>query len=448
MKVTKYTTLAFTMAGCLLLSSCDSFLDIQPVGKVIPNTLSEYRSLLTKAYQQPFNDKAICDMRTNDVIIKDDNHEQGVYGEIERWNDGSFKTSTYSFNWEVYYSIIYYANAIIDNKSKIKEGSREEIDQLVGEAYFLRGYIHFILVNLYGEPYGKKGAPQKKAIPLKLDLDLEAIPTRNTVEEIYTAILDDIAKARTLINKETWEERYLYRFSVIAADAFASRVHLYMGKWEEAYAEAENALAKKSSLENLNEADSKMPNEYQSVEIINAYEQIQSSSTQRACWAGEELRKTYDTANDLRLKKYFGEPNKDGKYSIAKADGSSKYRCSFRTGEVYLNAAEAAARLNKLPEARKRLLQLMEKRYTPEGYAQKKKALDGMQLDELIKEILDERARELAFEGHRWFDLRRTTRPKMEKTLENKKFVLQQDDPRYTLRLPVSATEANPGLLN
>src|SRR3712207_1077341 len=124
----------------------------------------------------------------------------------------------------------------------------------------------------------------------------------------------------TTLFRSTWEERYLYRFSVIAADAFASRVHLYMGKWGEAYAEAENALAKKSSLENLNEADSKMPNEYQSVEIINAYEQIQSSSTQRACWAGEELRKTYDTANDLRLKKYFGEPNKDGKYSIAKAE--------------------------------------------------------------------------------------------------------------------------------
>jgi len=33
--------------GSILLSSCDSYLDIQPVGQVIPTTLTEYRALLT-----------------------------------------------------------------------------------------------------------------------------------------------------------------------------------------------------------------------------------------------------------------------------------------------------------------------------------------------------------------------------------------------------------------
>ena len=81
-------------------------------------------------------------------------------------------------------------------------------------------------------------------------------------------------------------------------------------------------------------------------------------------------------------------------------------------------------------------------------YAEKKKAVDAMNQADLIKEILEERALELAFEGHRWFDLRRTTRPRIEKILNGQAYLLEQDDSRYTLRIPQSAIAANPGLLN
>ena len=54
-----------------------------------------------------------------------------------------------------------------------------------------------------------------------------------------------------------------------------------------------------------------------------------------------------------------------------------------------------------------------------------------MSQEKLITEILKERARELAFEGHRWFDLRRTTRPEIKKEIEDVTYTLVQDDSRY-----------------
>ena len=90
---------------------------------------------------------------------------------------------------------------MIDKKDEMAEGSQDDINQLVGEAYLMRAYMHFLLVNLYGMPYTKEGAPETKAVPLKWDLDLEKLPSRATVEKLYEAVLSDIKSARGLMNK-------------------------------------------------------------------------------------------------------------------------------------------------------------------------------------------------------------------------------------------------------
>lgn len=439
------------LAGCLFsLSACDSYLDIQPVGKVIPNTLEDYRTLLTTAYDKKMSDRGVCELRTDAAFVSTgSSYDVNIYQDIETWNDVNPGTSTRQFGWSDYYSNIYYANAIISKQNDIADGSLEDVNQLVGEAYMMRGYMHFLLVNLYGEPYTKAEGPESKAVPLKWDMDLEGTPERVTVKEIYDAVLSDIESAKKLMNKEIWETQYIYRFSLLAAEALESRVYLYMGEWEKAYKAAEQVLQAKADLVDLNISDGetlKLPGEFDSKEMINAYEIICGESNAPSIKVVPAFLERYEKEKDLRRETYFSQ-NNDGNY-ISVRGGKSQYKCSFRTGELYLNAAEAAARLGKLPEARKRLLQLVKNRYTPAGYEEKVKVIKVMGQEELVKEISDERIRELAFEGHYWFDLRRTSRPKIEKKIDGKSYMLEENDSRYTLRIPQDAIDANPKLQN
>ena len=236
------------------------------------------------------------------------------------------------------------------------------------------------------------------------------------------------------------------RFSVLAVDALQSRVSLYMGEWQKCLESAEAVLAKKSVLVDMNEASFVLPNHFESVETITALEQVMSSVVNNAAWAPASFLTIYQEG-DRRLAAYFAAPDENGNRKSSKG-GKRDYSCTFRVGELYLNAAEAAARLDKLPQARTRLLELMQKRYTPVAYVEKKNAVNTMDKDALIGEILNERARELAFEGHRWFDLRRTTRPRIVKVLQGETYILEQDDPRYTIPIPKDAIAANPGLAN
>lgn len=349
-----------------------------------------------------------------DEMFVSNKNDQDKYGAIERWEGTTTSTTTVSFDWANYYEVLFFANFIIEHHDEINEGSQNEIAQLTGEAYLMRAYMHFILVNLHGQPYTKPGAPATKSIPLKLDTDLEKQLFRNTVSEVYTSILDDLKSAEALLNVEKWDDIALsYRFTKVCVPAIRSRVYLYMGDWQNAYAQAEEALKTKNVLEDFKADGFKLPNQYQSVEAINALEYTINNNYQNAVSVLPSFLVMYQEG-DLRKDAYFAQADKDGNRK-SKKGGSSEFRCTIRTGELYLNSAEAAAQSDNLSEARKRLLQLMEKRYTAEAYAKKKASVEGLGKEELIKEILNERARELAFEGHRWFDLRRTTRPRIEK---------------------------------
>jgi len=116
---------------------------------------------------------------------------------------------------------------------------------------------------------------------------------------------------------------------------------------------------------------------------------------------------------------------------------------------LYLILAECEANLNQnLPKAKEYLNTLKQNRLEAEFYASEEIRINAMNQAELITEIAEERCRELAFEGHRWYDLRRTTQQSLTHTFGGETEVLEEGDPRYTLRFPQEAVDNNPNLNN
>ena len=89
---------------------------------------------------------------------------------------------------------------------------------------------------------------------------------------------------------------------------------------------------------------------------------------------------------------------------------------------------------------------LKAKRRKPEAMETQRTMVGAMDAEQLRTEIADERARELIGEGHRWMDLRRTTRPAIVKTYKVRSYTLYANDARYTLPFPQSAIDSNPEL--
>jgi starch-binding outer membrane protein, SusD/RagB family len=109
--------------------------------------------------------------------------------------------------------------------------------------------------------------------------------------------------------------------------------------------------------------------------------------------------------------------------------------------EMYLIRAEARAKLNNLTGSRNDLNVLRDRAKAP--------AITSASQSQLIQLIEDERRFELAFEGHRWYDLVRTSRAKtvMSAFSSNWKdaYELWPIPQREILNNPALAENQNPG---
>ncbi len=135
--------------------------------------------------------------------------------------------------WLRSYAAINTCNNVLSALEVVKTEDRARVE---GEALFIRGMVYFELVRFYAKPYQQSGNNSQDGVPIVLTptrgISEKDIVARNSVEEVYTQVLDDLSKAEQLLPEDNdW------RANKWAATALLSRVHLQMN----AYAPARDA---------------------------------------------------------------------------------------------------------------------------------------------------------------------------------------------------------------
>lgn len=451
------------LSALLPVSSCKKFLEEQSQTDIIPKSASSLNELLIGAAYTS-NGGVDATLRLIDDNIAEEKFFQGKeMFPAYTWQPqtaGKADKVAGSVIWLSLYPMILGCNSVLEYAPKVS-GTTAEIENVEGQAYLLRAFYYYQLVNLYGKPYSDRlSAPSTDpGVPLMLSADLSFEgKKRNTVAEVYQQILKDLDNGILLLER-SGRNNNVFRINHIAGYLLASRIYLQMGNWQKAIDASSTVLNYKSDLMDLPnwgtpDQNNKPIIDRQNIESIWIYGPpyavvFPPTSENINYRLSESLMSVFENG-DLRTSIYIKD-RRSIKRPIATL---VKVGQSFRVAEALLNRAEAYAQLNKLGQAGNAQLALNDlntlrkKRFRPDAYQD----LVATDADELLKKCFDEKRRELFDEDcHRWFDLRRTGMPSInhvyyENNVQTAVYTLQERDPAYVLQIPRTAIERNPNL--
>ena len=305
------------------------------------------------------------------------------------------------------------------------------------------------------------------------------------MKECYDQIVNDLLTAeKELYNAKSIRRKSIYRADSVSAQMLLSRVYLYMQDWNKAAEYAQKVIKRYPELENLNEVKTGFASKENPETIFSMggddLPQILYNGRQGVTLTAD-LYNTY-VDNDLRKSQWYWvygdfigvtkcaqtsnsyRPT-DPFYYAQNFGGTQRPISSLfwlRSGEAYLNLAEAQAYLGHEKEARATINELRKSRFATSAF-DKDITSTG---DQLIKDIRQERKRELACEGQRWFDLRRyrvcqvlperisithyfsiyKSDTDESAPIETRKYVLGEDDPSWTAPIPYEVLDFNVGM--
>ena len=359
--------------------------------------------------------------------------------------------------WDQPYQYVFRSNAVIEaliNNTLLTPSKR---DLLLGEALFIRAFVYFHLVNLFGQ------VPHTKST----DVFENTIASKDPVSQIYENIIDDLLVAKELMTKDFSidEQGERLRPNQSAATALLARVYLYNENWAGAALQATDLIANdqlvlEDSLNAVFIAESR-----EVIWQLNTVDEFRNSTglgnafilrvfppgflrsfsfTQVSL--SDNLINSFEVG-DSRLDKWVGvftNGSESWNYAFKYQNDrfvqnrGAEYSVILRLGEAYLIRAEANAQLGNLNEAIADLDMIRNRAQLPLI----RNTSPAISQSDLLIAIYQERRVELFCEGHRWYDLKRTGRA--DEVLQPIKMSWQPTD--VLLPIPESELRTNPNL--
>ncbi len=480
-----FRMIILAVIGCSLFS-CKDFLEVKPIDKFSGEEFWRNKEDAEKAVNSCY---ALMYKKMNaSPVYNGADIRPGNWNFTEKYNFIAFSENKlndpdldYQDNfadpresWLTFYQCIASCNLCIDRIPKIEDEEFGEAARktMIGEARFIRSFIYFFMVRLYGDipihnnAYAIENKPREAMLNVldtclvDLDIAKENLPAsypdptnravKATKGAAYTLIAN-IYMWKAGFDKEN-EKEYWQK----AAEATKKVMDLNVYKLVPYDEETSKTLFKGRSEEGIFELS--MNANYGNVHtrIIGQWtlhRPILPTATTRYGGLGSEMVLKRDF-----LDKLFppGEPDKrftlwfEDPYCtmnpvsamftkflpVAGVREFDNNYIFFRYGGLLLLRAEALAKLGKTAEA----IELLNKIRQRAGA----RAYNGGGGAPLIDAIFLEREKELLGEGHRWYDLVRTGRVMDANECENNLTRAQFEQGAWTWPIPESAINSNP----
>ena len=405
------------LAGAaLLMFSCDDQLEQDPIGflsdentfETLENLQQGLNGAYARATMQEHNIR--FDIMADEVKIGAENGGQSVNFYNFDLNSQSPEADSL---WRASYRLINQVNRVLDGVATVnlEEGQEAELRNIRGQLYGLRAYAHWELLQWFATSYTDGAA---LAVPyVDFVVSIEQLP-RNTVSEVLAGINADMALAEDLIASSNGSEFV----NPDMLTALKARMKLYTEAFGEAGTLAESLIQKYPLADRT--AYQGMFGDTDMTEVIFKLRRTPADFPIGTIWffnVGGGVFPFLEMSNglfdaldpaDIRYDVNFWAEESDppgnrhviGKY---RAPGFVNDLKVFRVSEMYLIKAEAQARQGNLTDAAQTLKELRDARFGSETTAE-----SFANQEEAVRVIVAERRIELAFEGHRYLDIRRT----------------------------------------